>query len=83
MRHTPSGALMTHSVLNILFVLADIFYEIGVRDQIEMKSKRPRFRVHFGIVDRAFHLQVARVDALESFGHAHFFGVWQAQAIEP
>src|SRR5947207_1270820 len=75
--------LLSHLMGSVLLVFTYVFDQVGIRNSIEVNLERPRSRVHFGVVDRAFHLQMACSEALESFGYAQFAGMRQAQSIEP
>src|SRR6185295_1628559 len=67
----------------VLLVLTDVFDQVGIRNHIEINLERPGPRVHFGIVDGGFHLQMSRGEALESFYEAQFLGMRQPQAVKP
>ena len=75
--------LLSHLMDDVLLILADVFDQVGIRNRIEINLERPGSRVHFGIIDCAFHLQMPRSEALESFCHAQFLRMRQPQAIKP
>src|SRR5713226_1400845 len=72
--------LLRLGVRVVLLVLADVFYHLGVRQQIEANRRRPGARVGLRIIDRHFHLHVTVVAPAEALDSVERVGVRMPQS---
>src|SRR5262249_35342921 len=69
-RNTKLLPSLPYQVWRIALVFTDILNQVPVRDQIELDRERPRLAVRLGIVERHLEIEMAKIAAAVTLGHA-------------